>query len=623
MTQPKAWCLGVGIGACLIWAAGAAGCRAGRERPRSNLILVVVDTLRLDAVGAYDPASRGDSPAIDSLARSGVSARGLAPSSWTRPSVATLLTGLSPVRHQTLSKGDRVPAGARLLSERLKAAGYSTLGVTTNGHVSSAWGFDRGFDKLLATWREGLEAHPTAQRVNDLLFAELGSIRPPFFLYVHYLDPHQPYEPQARFLKPEETVRLAGRKSLREGAELLGSGGNSPEILEAARVLYRGEVRQVDAGIGDLIQELARRRWIDNTLIVVTADHGEEFEEHGRVGHGKSLYEEVVRVPLIFHGPSVSRGAPLGDFPLESVVPTVLELLGISPSAEAGFDGPSYAEAVRRGDGAPRLGPRLLYLEGNPDGGIALLDHGWKLVLHLGPYGKKLFDLTDDPAESIDRTLEHPDQFGRLAGLLAAEHNRLSRLALRREPVAADEELVAQLAALGYGNARPNEFVPRAFPRRLQAADPRPGGLRGWEYPERFRSCSSFREDPSRQLLMGWYGTSPGEAGRWSQPEATLGIAKPQQSGSRLRLELEGMSFRPERCTLSVQWEDSTLVERVIAPGPFALSIEIDARSDPERWLLVRLKVTPPFRPQEHGLDDARVLGLHFIRYCLKREPEP
>lgn len=596
------------------------GCRRGYEpanRPR-NAVLVVIDTLRQDRVSAYGATDRRLTPVIDQLAAAGAMADGLAPSSWTRPTMATLFTGLQPLRHQVAVKTDRIPDSLPTLAETLRAAGFTTLGITTNGHVSAAWGFDRGFDELVATWRHGLGHDAAAREVNRLLEPRLATLRAPYFLYVHYLDPHQPYNPPFGWDGGPLPEALAALAPLAEGPLLRGAGGTPPEVLAAAAELYDGEVRFVDAALGELLDMLARRGLDEDTLVIVTSDHGEELGEHGRVGHGKSLYEEVVRVPLVFHSPGVVQpGSRLGLFPLESLFPTLLDLLDASRRRGPALDGPSFAAALTGRGEEPKLGSRLLYLEGNPDAGLALLTDGWKLVLHLHPYRKQLFHLPEDPHEQRDRT-EHGLRFERLAADLAATYDLALRSALPRQSTTADAELSAQLAALGYGGAHRPEFARRVFPRRLAAADPRPGGPRGWENIQDFRACGSFVDDPAQQFLSGWYGLSPGETGRWSEPGATMGVAVPANLPEGAGLKLEGTSWRRRKATLQVVVEGARDHAVSIAPGPFEVFVPLDSIVTGKRWLLVRLVVDPPFYPREEGHPDDRVLGLFFTRYCLE-----
>lgn len=598
----------------------AMGCPGRGERPpvARNVVLVVIDTLRQDRVGAYGYA-RPITPTLDRLAAAGALADGLAPSSWTRPSAGTIFTGLEPLRHQVAIKTDRIPATVPTLPELLRARGFSTVGLTTNGHVAAAWGFDRGFDQFDATWNLGLGHDTPAAEVNRALAPRLARLRPPYFLYVHYLDPHQPYAPpkgwDGRPLPPD----LAALAPLAEGPNLPGGGGATRAQLEAASELYDGEVRAADAALGDLLDLLRERGLERETLVVVLSDHGEEFGEHGRVGHGKTLDAEVVRVPLVFHAPgALPPGRRLGRFPLASLVPTLLDLVAGGAPEGVGFDGPSYADALTGRGPEPPPAPRLLYLEGDPDAGLALVDGDWKLLLQLRPYRKQLFALTSDPAERVDRSATEPAVFARLAGQLAGTYNDQLRRAHERKSTTADEELSKQLAALGYGGANQPKFAKRIFPRRIVAADPRPGGPRGWENLAGFASCAPTVDDPAGQLLAGWYGPAPGEPGRWTEPEATFAVGAPPPGGRPLRLVVEGTSWRRAPCRARLTVEGGDARETTVAPGPFRLELEVAESALSGGYALARLSADPPFRPREAGLPDDRTLGLFVSRYCLE-----
>ena len=619
--------LGLSLGAlALLLVATGCGSEGATPPAARNLVLVVIDTLRQDRVGVYG-YPRPLTPTLDRLAREGAFADGLAPSSWTRPSVATLFSGLHPLRHQVAIKTDRFPDSVSTLPERLRVAGFSTLGISTNGHVAAAWGFDRGFDELLATWRLGLGRDTPAAAVNGAVADRLGRLRPPFFLYVHYLDPHQPYAPPAGWDGAPLPANLRALSPLSEGPELPRGGPFTAARLREAADLYDGEVRAVDAALGDLLLRLAERGLDRDTLTVVLSDHGEEFGEHGGVGHGRTLHDEVVRVPLVFRAPGVvPEQGKIGLFPLESVLPTLLDLLGVAPeeAAERDFDGPSFADALRCRGVEPEPGPRLLQLEGNPEAGLALGDGGCKLLLHTTPYRKQLFHLETDRAERLERSADEEGRksFGRLASQLAERYESLLRSAHPRRSTTADEELSQQLAALGYGGANQSQFTQRAFRRRLLPADPRPGGPRGWEDLAGFRSCSGTNEDPAGQLLEGWWGLSPGESGQWTMPTASLAIALPKTDDLPLRLELEGVSWRPRRCRMTVSTADGEERAVDVDPGPFHFSMSVTKRVTGP-FALVRIVTEPSFQPQAEGLPDTRVLGIFVTRYCLTAEAHP
>ena len=177
-------------------AIAAPACRSGRPplpQKRRNLVLVLIDTLRRDHLPSYG-YPRPTAPFLARLAAQGSIADGVSPTSWTKPAVATVLTGLHPLRHQTFGNLDVLPEEALTLAEMLKAHGYQTLGVTANGFVGSHYGFSQGFDLYFTLPEQGLGRFEPASSVNRIVETRLPPLRPPFFLYVHYLDPHAPYE---------------------------------------------------------------------------------------------------------------------------------------------------------------------------------------------------------------------------------------------------------------------------------------------------------------------------------------------------------------------------------------------------------------------------------------------
>lgn len=296
-----------------------------------------MDTLRADHVGAYGGTL--PTPAMDALAAAGAMVElAYTPVPSTGPAMVSLLSGMHPWNHAVLLNA--VPAGAHLpsLPERLQRAGFETGAFVSSYVVSARFGFGRGFDthhfapnrgarpdggkhRSRHWWTRGGE---TTDAALDWL-AGRGSSR--FFLWVHYIDPHDPYRPPAVFERPaDETVDLA-RKQLPRSVE-------SREKLRSLIRHYRGSVAYTDAQIGRLLDALRDHGHLDETLVVVTSDHGEGLGDHGLLGHGRNLHEELVRVPLILRGPGVGGGARLrGVAQLEDLMPSILSLLGLPQDA--------------------------------------------------------------------------------------------------------------------------------------------------------------------------------------------------------------------------------------------------------------------------------------------------
>jgi arylsulfatase A-like enzyme len=570
--------------AWLLAASGlASGChRAQPAAPLRNLVLIVVDTLRQDHLRAYG-YERETAPALTRLAAEGVRADGVSPSSWTKPAVASLLTGLHPLRHQAVGHADALPSAAVTLAERLGARGYSSLGVTANGWLSRDAGFAQGFDAYDSMLQDlGHGQFSTAQELNAELLPRLASLRPPYFLYVHYLDPHAPYDPDRAWNGLPLTGRLARRRG-GVGIQELNMQAflrRPAELLRDARDLYDGEIRRADDAIEELLAELRRLRLSAGTLSVVTSDHGEELEEHGRMGHGQALYEESVRVPLVFHAPGMlPAGGRVGVTSLLDVLPTCLELLGIAGRAED-VDGVSVASALR---GAPAPGPAqgfspetaprelLLHLDFGEGGqSLALRGERLKLLLAKGPYRKELFDRDADAREqrNLLDSNEGRALFEPLAARLAEVHNQLSAGALPGDGARERSETTEAMAALGYVGAAGGGTPWRRIPARIRPAELRPGGALGWEDPQHLPAClEPGRPEVSDQLLQGW-GEAEGE-GRWLAGEATALVRNPGSPSGEVRLRVRGRNGSPRPARVRLHQADDVVADVELPPGPF------------------------------------------------------
>lgn len=593
-----------------------------------NLVLIVVDTLRQDRLSAYGYA-RETSPRLDALAAAGVRVDGLAPSSWTKPSTATILTGLHPLRHQAIGESDVIPDEVRMLAERLSARGFGTLGVVTNGWVSRAWGFERGFQEYLYLPKMGFGRFPKAADVNSVLLPRLKDLKPPFFLYIHYLDPHMPYDPPTLWDGSPLPPELASLVPFtRDRIAAMGPANLPYELIAKASELYDGEVRENDRAIGEVLDGLEALGLTAGTLVVVTSDHGEEFLEHGRVGHGKALYEESIRVPLIFNAPCcIPAGGSIGATGLEDLVPTALDLLGVSSGGEGdpGFDGVSIAAALRGERAGEPKDPELLFhldLESEGTASVALRRGPEKLLLAKKPYAKSLFDLARDPSESDDLSAgaSAPGRIADLAGTLAGRYNDLSRRALRRRSTTAESELVAEIQALGYINTFSERSGRRLLPRRVRAADPRPGGLLGWEDLSKPSSCFTLDQAPPGQLLAGWFESEAGRSARWTAPFATVALPSPA-AGADSRIALDGINYRSGPHRLSLSWSGGGQVDFEIERGPFHLELRLPpGRGGVDGFEILEIRVSPPFRPRDSGQPDDRILGVNLTRLCAASE---
>jgi arylsulfatase A-like enzyme len=371
-------------------------CACGESRvPRVNLLLISLDSVRADFVGAYGaelphaPDGSSPTPTLDRLAREGVlyeNARST--TSWTLPAHASLFTGVPELVHGVEQDGQRLPERLSTLAETLRAKGWSTAGVYSGPYLDPRYGFGRGFERYAAAYGPELaraadevevatrllaaaEADRDAERVRvatgrlqaaegaletashrdvsseqvtERVLAELARARAderPFFVFAHYFDPHYDYappEPFARAFDPAYDGALDARGFIVNGAIAAFDSGSpsgrrrvvSERDLEHLEALYAGEVAWTDAQIGRVLAELERAGLADETLVVVVADHGDEFFEHGGIGHRRTLHEEVVRVPLILRLPGAlvageRRPEPIA---LADVPAHLAELLG-------------------------------------------------------------------------------------------------------------------------------------------------------------------------------------------------------------------------------------------------------------------------------------------------------
>ncbi|MEZ5312604.1 MAG: sulfatase-like hydrolase/transferase [Thermoanaerobaculia bacterium] len=222
-----------------------AACGTRAERPE-NLVLVVIDTLRQDHVGVYG-AAPSPTPFLDQLAREGCMADGRSPTSWTRPAMATVFSGLHPLVHQVISPSDLVSPSVPLLSEQLDRSGFATVAVIGNSVVAKKWGFGRGFDRFVDV-QSDLGRLPSAEEINRQVAAALEGVRPPYFLYVHYMDPHLPYDPDRDRLGRPLDAGLEQAGPVTDEPLRAALAGEAPLDSGRIRDLYDREVRRADDG---------------------------------------------------------------------------------------------------------------------------------------------------------------------------------------------------------------------------------------------------------------------------------------------------------------------------------------------------------------------------------------
>jgi len=396
-------------------ATGAHFARLGAAAPAApnSVVLIVIDTLRRDHLGTYG-YERDTSPALDEFADASVrytQARSQAP--WTTPSIASLLTSRYPEQLGVTDVESVLPEAATLLSERLQEAGVATGAVVSHRFSSKRWGFDQGFDYFDDSNALGHDA-VTSPDVTDKALAFLDAHRDtPFFLYVHYFDPHFAYREHAGFAFPRESP-YAGpiRPDVRFGELLRRQALLTAEDARELERLYDSEIAFTDAEVGRILARLDELGLDDRTLVVITADHGEEFLDHGRIGHTKTLYDELIAVPLLVRWPGQAAGVVTAPVALLDIAPTVLGALDLP--ADPGAAG---RPLPRPGDPPPA--DRVLFsATQRPTSQRAVIGGGYKLI-DPGDGALELYFLADDPGERRNLADAEPAVRERLAAALA------------------------------------------------------------------------------------------------------------------------------------------------------------------------------------------------------------
>ena len=460
-----AWsrCLPVAVALTIagVYAASAAPAAA------PNVVLVSIDTLRADHCSAYGYAKE-TTPRLERLAREGVQFdTAYTPMPTTGPAHASLLTARYPRSHGVLKNGHVLAADRTTLAEVLERAGYDTIAVVSSFVLHDRFGFAQGFARYddrfpptrvsapVSEFRKDIDieggfyrqARDTTNQAIARLRARSGDR--PFFLWVHYFDPHQPYDPPAEYVQ-------ALARSDRGGGATADASGPGDERLRRQIAAYDAEIRYTDHEIGRLLDHLDEEVGRERTLVVVTADHGEGLMQHGWMGHGVHLHEELVRVALLLrwpgHVPAGRRlAAPVG---LIDVAPTILGLLEIPPGdlAAQGIDlSPAVRGAGTPAADRPMYFQRRSYKTPTHNGRdtrypmFAIRQGRWKYV-EDGP-GAALYDLESDPGELTDVRASEPQVAATLARELRAWHETEEKLPPQHAIAPEDGE---RLRALGY-----------------------------------------------------------------------------------------------------------------------------------------------------------------------------
>ncbi len=460
---------------------GLVSCRG--ERPPFNVLFISVDTLRADHLGCYG-YERDTSPAIDRLASRSVRFdQALVQWPKTGPSICSIFTSTYGSTSGVLRSTGKIPVPQDhdVLAERLAEAGYETLAVVTNNCLSAQLGYDQGFNFF-----ESVES-----QIGDFVTARaLAVIRArktthPFFLWVHYLDPHASYRPPEKYADlflDDELYRADTREPVPVATDPMTHGiGHIPlnafhEGLDRVRdyvALYDSEIRFLDECVGELLDEMETDGLLENTLIVLTSDHGESLGDHAYYfRHGMLPYDDCVRVPLLIHVPGLRSGVIQEPTALLDLTPTILEALGVERAWQC--EGSSVLSWLREGEARS---PRPVFTESGVEENyaISVRKGRYKLIRYgdqrikrrvdaqLGrrrsrrggspdgaPY--ELYDIHADPGETRDLFSRRPEIVEELRELLDPfVEQSYARAPSRGEgEIRISEEMAETLKELGY-----------------------------------------------------------------------------------------------------------------------------------------------------------------------------
>lgn len=436
---------------------------------RPDLVIVSLDTVRADRLSVYG-FERPTSPTLETLARDAVVfERAYTTAPWTLPSHVSLLSGELPDRHGVHGPKSRIDPSTPWLPEALAGAGYTTAAWTGGGYVNPVFGFGRGFDRYgivdpafpPAAWADSqrdpnhaLGARKAEASRTSLLEALATPRRAPLFAFVHTYVAHNysasPEDLEAIGVAPRDVGRFAAEFSptaaSRDAATL------SDERKEDARRRYDATLREADRLVADVLGALERSGRLERTIVVVVSDHGEELFEHGDLGHGQSLHEEMVRVPFLIRAPGVAAARRGEVVSLVDVAPTVRALIGLDAAPR---DGRDLSPALGSGAAAERMPFAPAVARGTRRDLVfrAVVGPTLKLMREDRP-GRpavvRLFDLAEDPEERRDIRDAREADAARLENVLVKTVERVRALGPAGTDAALSPEIVKDLEALGY-----------------------------------------------------------------------------------------------------------------------------------------------------------------------------
>lgn len=431
-----------------------------RDPDRPDVFLIVLDTLRADRLSQYG-YDRATSAAIDGFAaQSTIFTRAYAPAPWTLPSTTTILTGLAPAHHNVRTYADVLPDEVDTIAERFQRAGWRTGAVSHNLTVSSKTGLNQGFVKFSESDGRVLSYPDFEEMVTEATRWLDRGVDDPLFLYLQPMNCHGPYRvPSGRQeallgRRPLQGFDYYGRRmtAIMRDHRLSLRDGVPARYLASLEEKYDTAVRYSMDELGRFLDSLKARNLYDSSMIVVTADHGEELFDHGGFSHGYSLYNEVLHVPLYVKLPGQTEARRVDTrVSTLDLAPTLMDL---SHLEHQDMDGRSLAAATR---GQPLAEEGLVAESRWPRrcSGRTLLKDRWKL-LHIDQNYEgltnttRLYDLEADPGEQVDRSAEFPDVVTQMRAELAVRLEKYQTGAVYTPVNAIDQLAMERIEALGY-----------------------------------------------------------------------------------------------------------------------------------------------------------------------------
>ena len=437
-------------------ACGPAASEPAASRP--NVLILSIESLRWDHLGAAG-YHRPVSPNLDQLIERGTYfLNGYSQCSWTRPSVASTFTGAyltthqvygerpsedaTPVLQRDKSELSKIPEQFDTLAERFTRAGYHSVGWSSNTQLWEGLGFAQGFAEYDAKSKD-------TRIVTKLIELFEQPQKRPFFAFVHFVGPHLPYKPTKEFRHWDEhpdglPIMLKNFRDIQSGKIVL-----TEQDMDHNIALYDGAILQVDTQIGEVLEVLEREGLTDETIVVVMSDHGQEFYEHGSISHGHTLYEELIRVPIIMAGPGIPSGKRIDTLAQNiDVLPTLVGLaLGETAKHIQGSDLSPLMHDADAGDRPPILSEIR--------GRHALREGRWKYIANSEEQSHQLYDLESDPLEHNDLAQDPAQQstLERLSALMAdtlAANRELAKAYPTSNTANVPDEVFDRLEALGY-----------------------------------------------------------------------------------------------------------------------------------------------------------------------------